>query len=108
MAINFNHLSSTPSTNSRDKVDTQAPQANSNSTQTGTENANSQSTVQLSNEALALQKLEEQVGKLPDINNGRIAVIKAALEEGSYTIDAESIAAKMLSFEEQLANAGEQ
>lgn len=104
MAININHLSSTPSTSSRDKVDTQTLSTTSTGTNGGSEQGNAQSTVQLSNEALALQQIEEQVGKLPDINEPRIAVIKAALEDGSYSIRAESIAEKMLSFDDELAN----
>ncbi len=105
MAINFNHLSSTPSTSSRDKVETQTTTNNTTSNR-GSEQGSAQSTVQLSNEALALQQIEEQVGKLPEINEPRIAVIKAALEDGSYSIDPQSIADKMLSFDEELMNAG--
>lgn len=106
MAINFNHLSSTPSTNSRDKVDTQTITTNNATNDSGSDKASAQSTVQLSTEALALQQIEEQVGKLPDINEPRIAVIKAAIEDGSYSINPDSIASKMLAFEDELANAG--
>lgn len=105
MAINFNHLSSTPSTSSRDKVEQQPAVKSGASTDNGADNASAQSTVQFSNEALALQQLEEQVGKLPDINEGRIAVIKAALEDGTYTIDAERLAGNILAFDDELTSA---
>lgn len=106
MAINFNHLSSTPSTSSRDKVDAPTITTKSTANNSGSEKGSAQSTVQLSTEALALQQIEEQVGKLPDINEPRIAVIAAALEDGSYSINPESIADKMLAFENELMNAG--
>ena len=106
MAINFNHLSSTPSTNSREKVDAQTTTINNATNSSGSEKGSGQSTVQLSTEALALQQIEEQVGKLPDINESRIAAIKAALDDGSYSINPQSIADKMLAFEDVFANAG--
>lgn len=106
MAINFNHLSSTPSTSSRDKVDAPTITTKNTTNESGSEKGSSQSTVQLSTAALALQQIEERVGKLPEINEPRIAVIMAALEDGSYKIDPESIAEKMIAFDDEFMNAG--
>lgn len=107
MAINFNHLSSTPSTSSRDKVDAPTTITTKNTTNdSGSEKGSSQGTVQLSTAALALQQIEERVGKLPEINEPRIAAITAALEDGSYSINPESIADKMLAFDDEFMNAG--
>ncbi len=59
-------------------------------------------TVKLSNEAQSLNKLEETLSQLPDIDEGRIASIKQAIDEGSFTIDPERIADKLASLEGRL------
>ncbi|WKJ89865.1 flagellar biosynthesis anti-sigma factor FlgM [Methylomonas montana] len=38
------------------------------------------------------------------VNEDRVAAIKAALQEGSYQVNAESVAGKILQFEKQLTN----
>ncbi len=40
----------------------------------------------------------------PVINEDRVAAIKSALQSGSYKVDAERVAEKMLRFEDQLPN----
>lgn len=59
-------------------------------------------TVKLSDQAQTLSKLEESVAQLPDIDEGRIASIKQAIDDGSYAIDPERIAAKLTSLEDRL------
>src|SRR4051812_22930403 len=43
--------------------------------------------VNLSSQAQALKSLEEKIQKLPDINDKKIAEIRAALASGQYSID---------------------
>lgn len=53
-------------------------------------------TVQLSDQAKAMMKMEQRAAQAPSTNSQKIAQIRAALADGSYTIDAESVAKKML------------
>lgn len=52
--------------------------------------------VSLSNEAHTLSRLEAQINASPDINASRIAEIKQAIVDGTFEINAEKIAEKML------------
>ena len=102
MTIDLTGLSSATSTTTRSKLDN-LEQSPSGKNQTGDSDSSATSdTVQLSTTALSLQKLEEQVGQLPDVDADRVSAIKAAIEEGSYTVDAEKLAENILSFEEEL------
>jgi negative regulator of flagellin synthesis FlgM len=56
--------------------------------------------VSLSSNAQALKAVEEKIQKLPDINEKKVAEIKAALESGRYTVDDLVIADKLLGFDE--------
>lgn len=52
--------------------------------------------VSLSHEAKALGRLEKAVSDSSDVDTARIAAVKAAIADGSYTIDTHKIAGKML------------
>ncbi len=56
--------------------------------------------VSLSNGAQALQAVQEKLQKLPEVNEKRVAQIKAALESGEYKVDELVIADKLLSFDD--------
>jgi negative regulator of flagellin synthesis FlgM len=56
--------------------------------------------VSLSSSAQALKALEEKTQKLPDINEKKVAEIKAALASGQYSVDDLVVADKMLGFDE--------
>jgi len=56
--------------------------------------------VSLSSSAQALKALEEKVQKLPDINEKKVAEIKAALASGQYSVDDLVVADKLLGFDE--------
>ncbi len=58
--------------------------------------------VELSQEALVLKRLETQIIASPDVDTSRVESIRQAIEDGSYTIDADSIAAKILETDERL------
>ena len=67
-----------------------------------TDNAAQQaSVVDLSNSTL-IKELEEQIKNLPEVNQGRIDVIKQALSNGEYEADAEVIARKYSEIEKLL------
>ena len=56
--------------------------------------------VNLSSNAQALKAQEEKIQKLPDVNEKRVADIKAALASGSYQVDDLVVADKLLGFDE--------
>lgn len=56
--------------------------------------------VNLSAQAQALKVLEEKLQKLPDVNEKKVADIKAALASGEYSIDDLVVADKLLGFDE--------
>ena len=55
--------------------------------------------VQLSDQAKSLNKLEDNIASAPSVNDEKVAALRAAIADGSYQINAESIAEKMLSSE---------
>ncbi|UTA49455.1 flagellar biosynthesis anti-sigma factor FlgM [Simiduia sp. 21SJ11W-1] len=55
--------------------------------------------VQLSTEAQRLQKLEENIAQAPEVNEERVAQLKAAIADGSYSVNADRLADKILSSE---------
>ncbi len=56
--------------------------------------------VSLSSGAQALTAAQEKLQKLPEVNEKRVAQIKAALESGDYKVDELVIADKLLSFDD--------
>lgn len=55
--------------------------------------------VSLSSNAQALKSLEEKIQKLPDVNEKRVAQIKAALASGQYQVDDLVVADKLLNLD---------
>ncbi|MFT6916889.1 MAG: negative regulator of flagellin synthesis FlgM [Motiliproteus sp.] len=105
MAINFSGLSSA-NTDTRSKVSdsstTSAQQSVADKQPAITATDHQTATVKLSSEAQLLNKLEEQLTQLPDADEGRIATIKQAIANGTFSVNQEQIAAKLTSLEEQL------
>jgi negative regulator of flagellin synthesis FlgM len=56
--------------------------------------------VSLSSNAQALKSVEEKIQKLPDVNEKRVAQIKAALDSGDYTVDDLVVADKLLNLDD--------
>lgn len=57
--------------------------------------------VQLSREAQQLQQVSEKLRDQPTVNKERVAQLKQAIEDGSYQVDTQRIASKLLNFESQ-------
>ena len=95
MQVNNNGINSNSSTNTS-ASSKKAPEA-ANKEGLGSQSAApSKDSVELSREAQALKRLESQILSSPDVDFGRVASIRQAISEGSYQIDAEAIALKML------------
>jgi len=64
--------------------------------------ATNSDTVTFTATAAEMLKLEESLANIPDIDNSRVATIKASIAEGSYQIDPEKIVDSLLSIERDL------
>jgi len=58
--------------------------------------------VNLSSQAKNLNQLEQKLGEYPEMDDERIAEIRSALEDGSYKVDAEKLAQKMLDMDKSI------
>jgi len=59
--------------------------------------------VSISPEANRLHQLEGKIHATPDVDHQRVADIKRAIADGSYSFDVESIASKMLDQDDYFA-----
>lgn len=57
--------------------------------------------VQLSPEAQRLQQASEKLGEQPAVDQERVAKLRQAIADGSYQVDSQRVAAKLLAFETQ-------
>lgn len=98
MAIELNGLSSNQTTAARSKT---ADQSNAVATKNGKPNAapTQADTVRLSDAVQAIQSANRQIDDTSDFNAERVAEIKSAMADGSFSINAERVADKMLQFE---------
>ncbi|MBL4782143.1 MAG: flagellar biosynthesis anti-sigma factor FlgM [Porticoccaceae bacterium] len=88
-------------TNSGKKADaSQAPNAGS----TAAPHANAESsTVTVTDSALKLLEVEKTLADMPSFDAEKVARIKQALSDGSYAINTDQIADKLIKFEQDLA-----
>jgi negative regulator of flagellin synthesis FlgM len=76
--------------------------------QAGAEQAKPQATnargenVNLSSQARDLKQLEQKLGEFPEMDDDRIEQIRNALADGSYKVDAEKLAQKMLDMDKSI------
>ncbi len=59
--------------------------------------------VRLTGEATSLQAIQRELSTAPAIDTARVDAVKQALESGSYRIDPQNIANRMLDMDRQLA-----
>jgi negative regulator of flagellin synthesis FlgM len=57
--------------------------------------------VQLSPEALRLQQASEKLSGQPAVDQERVAKLRQAIDDGSYQVDSQRVASKLLAFETQ-------
>ena len=55
--------------------------------------------VSMTPEAAMLQNIEEKLSAVPDFNHAKVAEVKAAIADGSFKIDPQRIAEKLIAFE---------
>ncbi|NBB12940.1 flagellar biosynthesis anti-sigma factor FlgM [Pseudomonas sp. SLFW] len=104
MVIDFSRLNSsttvggttrTPNAKETSKTDAAATVRTSESV------SGSGETVHLSSEAQQLQKITDSLRDQPVVNSSRVAELKQAIADGSYKVDSNRVASKMLNFEAQ-------
>ncbi len=104
MAIDFNNPNNTA------RLSKPTISSSHNSAQTNTIKNNSDTTaksasagepVQLSKDARQLQSVSQRLADMPSVNSDKVAQLKQAIADGSYQIDNERVASKMLSLEAQ-------
>ena len=104
MAIDFNNPNNTA------RLSKPTISSSHNSAQTNTIKNNSDTTaksasagepVQLSKDARQLQSLTDKIAAQPQVNAEKVAQLKQAIAEGSYQIDNQRVADKLLGLEAQ-------
>ncbi|SFM25209.1 flagellar biosynthesis anti-sigma factor FlgM [Marinobacter zhejiangensis] len=104
MSVDFNGIGS-GQVNSQ-KASAAKPDGSAKTPQSPVEQAQTQSargeSVKLSAQAKNLKQLEERLNAYPEMDDARIEQIKSALADGSYKVDAEKLAQKMLDMDKSI------
>jgi negative regulator of flagellin synthesis FlgM len=110
MVIDFNRLNSATPANSGRTGSTQSgsrSEAVTNAsaslpvTPEKTDGGKSGETVKLSSEAQQIQQAADKMRDLPTVDKERVAKLKQAIVDGTYQIDSERVASKLINFESQ-------
>ena len=108
MVIDFSRLNSSSSLtgSTRTSANKDTAEAGNSTTPLNTptgqaSTASSGESVHLSNEAQQLQKVTDKLRDQPAVDNARVAELKAAIADGSYQVDSNRVASKLLNFEAQ-------
>ena len=104
MVIDFSRLNNAPTTSGttrttspKDSVEAKAPALPAKAEQAAV--SQSGESVHLSNEAQQLQKVTDPMRDQPVVNKARVAELKQAIADGSYKVDSNRVASKLLNFE---------
>ncbi|KJK15680.1 flagellar biosynthesis anti-sigma factor FlgM [Pseudomonas sp. NPDC087612] len=104
MVIDFSRLNNSPSVAGGVRTgSSQESTASAASAKAGSvaESSASGETVHLSHEAQQLQKVSDKLRDQPIVNSARVAELKQAIADGSYQVDSNRVASKLLNFEAQ-------
>jgi negative regulator of flagellin synthesis FlgM len=102
MVNNINGLSGIAGSASRSREQSKATDVDTAQTAANRPDKPSADQVELSSGARDLQNIESRIREMPDVNQERVAQIKEALRDGSYSVDPSRLAAKIVQFESSL------
>jgi negative regulator of flagellin synthesis FlgM len=105
MVIDFSRLNNTPSVSGTSRTGSTKETGkteSSVSTSAQTEKVgNTGESVHLSGEAQQLKKITDTLRDQPVVNSARVAELKQAVADGTYQVDSNRVASKLLNFEAQ-------
>ena len=76
--------------------------SSTNSTDSAKKSAIAQDAVSLSSSGKAVGEMHNQMVSQPSFDQAKVAAIKEAISNGSYTVDPEKLADNMMKFEQEL------
>ena len=107
MVIDFSRLNSAPPlagstrSNASQETGSATQAAPANSPEQTSASAPRGESVHLSQEAQQLQKISDSLRDQPVVDKNRVAELKQAIADGSYKVDSDRIASKLLDMEAQ-------
>jgi negative regulator of flagellin synthesis FlgM len=107
MVIDFSRINSSPTLSSSTRISGSKETGNAgksapvNTPAELASTSKSGESVHLSNEAQQLQKVTDKLRDQPAVDKARVAELKAAIADGSYKVDSNRVASKLLNFEAQ-------
>ncbi|WP_426113088.1 flagellar biosynthesis anti-sigma factor FlgM [Pseudomonas sp. DSP3-2-2] len=103
MVIDFSRLNNAPSVGSTSRTSNTKETGKTESASTGAavEAGKTGESVHLSGEAQQLKKITDTLRDQPAVNSARVAELKQAIADGSYQVDSNRVASKLLNFEAQ-------
>ena len=105
MVIDFSRLNSAPPltgstrSNASQEAGSATQTASAKSPEQTSASAPSGESVHLSQEAQQLQKISDSLRDQPAVDKNRVAELKQAIAEGSYKVDSDRVASKLLNME---------
>lgn len=102
MAMEINGLNSNQANTNKARSGQKVSDSNADAKKSDQANTNqSGETVKISAEAQALNRVSQQLEIDSPVNQEKVEALRAALADGSYKVDAQSVAGKMLESDSQ-------
>ncbi|GGY66768.1 flagellar biosynthesis anti-sigma factor FlgM [Marinobacter zhanjiangensis] len=107
MAVNFSGIGNNPVNSPTTNTD-KAPASKSGNPSAPAEQASREApaargeNVNLSKQARELRQMGDKLESYPEVDDSRVEEIRAALADGSYKVDAEKVAQKMLEMDDSI------
>lgn len=99
MVIEINGQQNTQSASVRDTATSQVTPGDENVTQRETGGTSTPDTVSITDAATQLANIENTLSSIPVVDTQRVESLQRAIDEGSFNIDPQRIADKLLRFE---------
>lgn len=102
MSIEINGQSNPSRLNTNEGSSTQSTPGESGGKAQNTAALTSPDTLSLTNTAAIMQEIQARIASTPVVDGARVEAIKEALNNGTYLINTDSVAEKLMSFEANL------